>query len=285
MEETHGSGNDVRIAWSAAREANRLNWDDRAPLHEEAYDAHRFAADPDASHVDHDLAVLGQHLPGGTIAGLDVLHLQCHIGTDTISLARRGARVTGIDFSPASLEVAARLAREASVEVTWVESDALAARSALRGDFDVVFTSVGALVWLSDLELWAEQIAALLRPGGVFYVRDGHPMLYALDESGEPLTVRNRYFANGAAQMWDDAGTYVGDGTTEHTRTYEWPHSLSEIIGSLLRAGLRLERFDEGQTLPWRWSPIMVPTDEGWVLPDHLRDKVPCEFTLVAVKP
>ena len=108
----------MRIAWSAAREANRLNWDDRAPLHEEAYDAHRFAADPDASHVDHDLAVLGQHLPGGTIAGLDVLHLQCHIGTDTISLARRGARVTGIDFSPASLEVADAAALPVEVEIT-----------------------------------------------------------------------------------------------------------------------------------------------------------------------
>src|SRR3954453_15889981 len=135
-------GYDSAVVWEAARDASRELWEDRAVLHEDLYDAHALAVDPRAisTVVRDDLPVLLQHLVGrgGTdddggdaqepLAGLDVLHLQCHIGTDTLSLARLGARVTGLDFSPASLGVARRLADEARLEIAWVESDVLAAR-------------------------------------------------------------------------------------------------------------------------------------------------------------
>ncbi len=119
---------------------------------------------------------------------------------------------------PAALASARALADRLGVEATWVETDVLDARAAVTGDFDVVYTSIGTICWLDDLDRWAAQVAALLRPGGVFFIRDGHPALYALDEDADELVARHRYFADGTAQQWDDAGTYAGDGTVANTR-------------------------------------------------------------------
>ncbi|KTR04654.1 class I SAM-dependent methyltransferase [Curtobacterium luteum] len=276
----------VNVDWDQARDTNRANWDDRVPIHEGAYDIDALS---DPAHrsgvVREDLPVLARWLPGGSLAGLDLCHLQCHIGTDTVSLAREGARVTGVDFSPAALDSARGLADRLGVEATWVETDVLDARAAVTGDFDVVYTSIGTICWLDDLDRWAAQVAALLRPGGVFFIRDGHPALYALDEDADELVARHRYFADGTAQQWDDAGTYVGDGTVANTRTYEWPHPLSEIVNALLAVGLRLRFLDEGRTLPWRFSARMEDTGDGnYVWPGADRDRVPATFTIVATK-
>lgn len=276
---------DVRIGWEPARDANRDNWDDRVPLHVEAYGIDAF---DDPAHISAvvrtDAAALAPFFPNG-LAGLDVCHLQCHIGTDTVSLARLGARVTGVDFSRPALDAAEALARRHGIEATWVETDVLDARKAVSGDFDLVYTSIGTICWLDDLDRWAAQIAGLLRPGGTFYIRDGHPMLYALDETRGELVVRYRYFGDGRAQSWDDDTTYAGDGTVAHPRTYEWPHPTSEVVNALLGAGLRLVRMEEGKTLPWAFSPRMVQLgDEDYAWPEEERDLVPCTFTIVAVK-
>ncbi|WP_439694023.1 class I SAM-dependent methyltransferase [Curtobacterium sp. SP.BCo] len=276
----------VTVDWDHARETNRANWDDRVPIHEGAYEIDALA-DPEhrSTVVRDDLPVLTPWLPSGSLRGLDVCHLQCHIGTDTVSLAREGARVTGVDFSPAALASAAGLSGRLGLDVTWVETDVLDARAAVVGDFDVVYTSIGTICWLPDLDRWAAQVAALLRAGGVFFIRDGHPALYALDESADELVTRYRYFPDGTAQQWDDAGTYAGDGTVANTRTFEWPHPLSEIVNALLDAGLRLRRLDEGRTLPWRFSPRMVDTGDGsWSWPDADQDRLPTTFTIVATK-
>ncbi|MCS6581321.1 class I SAM-dependent methyltransferase [Curtobacterium citreum] len=276
----------VDVDWDHARATNRANWDDRVPIHEGAY-AIDALADPGhrSDVVREDLPALTPWLPTGSLAGLDVCHLQCHIGTDTVSLAREGARLTGVDFSPAALASAAGLASRLGIDVTWVETDVLDARAAVTGDFDVVYTSIGTICWLPDLDRWAAQIAGLLRPGGVFFIRDGHPALYALDEDADELVTRYRYFPDGTAQQWDDAGTYVGDGTVANTRTFEWPHPLSEIVNALLGAGLRLRRLDERRTLPWRFSSRMVETGTGsWAWPDHDRDRIPTTYTIVATR-
>lgn len=276
----------VDVDWDHARATNRANWDDRVPIHEGAY-AIDALADPGhrSDVVREDLPALMPWLPTGSLAGLDVCHLQCHIGTDTVSLAREGARLTGVDFSPAALTSAAGLASRLGLDVTWVETDVLDARAAVTGDFDVVYTSIGTICWLPDLDRWAAQVAGLLRPGGVFFIRDGHPALYALDEDADELVTRYRYFPDGTAQQWDDAGTYVGDGTVANTRTFEWPHPLSEIVNALLGAGLRLRRLDEGRTLPWRFSSRMVETDTAsWAWPEHDRDRMPTTYTIVATR-
>ena len=273
----------VDVTWETAKQANRENWDDRVPLHEDAYDLDAFE---DLSYltevVRDDLTTLSPFLPSGTVEGLDLCHLQCHIGTDTLSLVRAGARVTGVDFSPAAIMSAARLAAALDLPATWVESDVLEARATVSGDFDVVYTSIGTVTWLSDLDRWAEQVAGLLRPGGTFFIRDGHPALYSVDEDADALVLRYPYFGEGRAVAWDDASTYVGDGTVAHIRTYEWPHPLSEILNALLEAGLQLLHVEEGRTLPWKFSKRMVEVPGGFAWPAAERDLIPCTYTIVA---
>ena len=278
------SGEDAEIDWHEARAANLANWEERVPLHEQAYGLDAY---DDPSHlsdvVRHDLTTLSRFLP--SIEGLDVCHLQCHIGTDTLSLARAGAMVTGVDFSPEALASAQRLAERHGVKATWVQTDVLDARAAVKGDFDLVYTSIGTITWLSDLDRWAAQIAGLLRSGGHFYIRDGHPALYSLDEHAPDLRIAYRYFPNGHAQAWDEESTYAGDGKLTRTRTYEYPHPISEVLNALVGAGLQILRLEEDTTLPWLFSSRMVEVEGGYAWPEGERDRVPCTFTLVARKP
>lgn len=287
----------VDISWEDARRANLANWEERVPLHVEAYQTGALRDDPDhlGTVVRTDLEALLPHLPGNSLRGVDLCHLQCHIGTDTVSLARAGARVTGIDFSPAALDAAAALAADCGVTADWIQTDVLDARAAVdrhlgpTRQFDVVYTSIGTIGWLNDLDRWAQQVASLLNPGGIFYIRDGHPMLGSLDEYAPNLTLRYRYFGDGNALPWDADGTYVGDGKVAHTRTYEWPHPISEVVTVLLRQGLDLVALDEGKTLPWQFSPRMQPVgreaDADYQWPEGERDLVPCTFTVVARRP
>ncbi|MFT4235811.1 MAG: class I SAM-dependent methyltransferase [Microbacterium sp.] len=278
------AANDVEIAWDAARAANLANWDDRVAVHLEGYDIDSFEDPTHLSQViRHDLDALSAVLPDG-VAGLDVAHLQCHIGTDTISLARAGAQVTGLDFSGEALEAAAQLAGRFGAEVRWVQSDVLDAAAAIGGDVDLVYTSIGTICWLDDLDRWAAQIAALLCPGGTFFIRDGHPMLYSLDEAADQPVLRYRYFSGGFAQSWESAGTYAGEGTVQNTRTYQWAHPISEIVNALIGAGLTILRLDEGDVLPWPFSPRMIETPEGWVWPEPERESIPRTFTVIARK-
>jgi len=284
-------GDDVEVAWEDARAANLANWNDRVEIHTNGgYDLEAYRSDP--THISQvvavDLPVLERFLPAG-LAGLELCHLQCHIGTDTVSLARAGARVVGVDFSEPALAAGAELAASIGIAAEWVHADVLEARAAVtealgaHREFDVVYTSIGTIGWLADISRWAEQVAALLRPGGLFYIRDGHPALYSLDEGLEALTTRFRYFANGRAQVWDADESYVGEGTITHQRTYEFPHPVSEVLQVILAAGLELVWFDEGQTLPWRFSEFMVERADGdFEFPPSQRELLPLTFTLVA---
>ncbi len=282
-------GSDVLVDVREALHANRANWDDRADIHARStmYDLDGFVANPGrlSGVAREDLALLRPHLPRCSVAGLDVLHLQCHIGTDTLSLARLGARVTGVDLSPRSLEVARDLARRSDLDATFVEADAQHAADAVDGRFDLVYTSIGTVTWLPHLTMWGLSIARLLRPGGTFFIRDGHPMLYALDDvRSDILAVRYRYFGSDEAQAWSDELSYAGDRPITHARTYEWPHSLAEIVGALLGAGLRITSLGEHQTLPWKAHPLMEQVGEAWVFPEPLRQTVPLTYSITAVK-
>ena len=271
--------------WDSARAVNRANWEDRVPLHELSYGVGALE-DPEflTTVIRTDLAALAPYLPEGAVSGLQVCHLQCHIGTDTVSLARAGARVTGVDFSPAALASAAALATRLGLHATWVETDVLAARAAVDGDFDLVYTSIGTINWLPDLGLWARQVESLLRDGGTFYIRDGHPVLYSVDENAPSLQLRYPYFGGDGPQEWDDASTYAGDGTVAHARTYQWVHPLSAIINALLDAGLRILRVDEGTTLPWKFSSRMIEVPGGFAWPEAERSLLPCTYTIIARK-
>jgi SAM-dependent methyltransferase len=284
----------IDVTWDEARATNLANWNGRVAIHVREYGLDAFRSDSAriSQVVRTDLEALEPFLPNG-VRGLDVCHLQCHIGQDTISLARAGAAsVTGVDFSAPALAAAAEFAAELGIAATWIESDVLDARAAVTarlGDeaaFDLVYTSIGTIGWLRDLETWAEQVAALLKPGGTFYIRDGHPALLALDETAKELVTGYRYFPNGLAQQWEEETSYVGTDLLSSPRTYEFPHSLAETITAVLSAGLEIVGFDEGRTLPWRFSPTMTERSDGdFEYPPPFDERIPLTFTLVARKP
>ncbi|NWL77014.1 SAM-dependent methyltransferase [Pseudomonas taiwanensis] len=265
---------------------NKANWDERAPAHAASpdYGVDAFLNDPQrlSEVVRFDLPRLGN------IAGLRGVHLQCHIGTDTLSLARLGARMTGLDFSPASLLQARALARRCNVEIGFVESEVYDADKALpAGTFDLVYTSIGALNWLPRIDDWARVVAALLKPGGRLFIREGHPMLWAVSEEREDgLVIEYPYFERAEPTEWDDDSTYVETETRlTATRTYEWNHGLGEIISALLRHGLQLTALEEHDSLPWEALPGQMVVDGAgeWRLARD-RWRLPLSYTLQAVK-
>jgi SAM-dependent methyltransferase len=267
---------------------NRDSWDDRAAAHAASpdYGVARLLADPTALSgvVAFDLPRLGR------LDGLDGVHLQCHIGTDTLSLTRLGARMTGLDFSAASVAQARDLAMRAGVGIPYVEATVDDAVQALgAGRFDLVYTGVGALGWLPSIRRWATTVAALLRPGGRLFIREGHPVLWSLAETtgpDSPLTIGHAYFEQAQPQRWDEGGTYVAtDHEFTHNTTFEWNHGLGEILTALLDAEMAVTGFLEHDSVPWEALPgLMVRDDAGeWRLREQ-PERLPASYTLQAVK-
>jgi SAM-dependent methyltransferase len=266
---------------------NRASWDDRAPAHAASpgYSVSRFADDPAflSDVVRFDLPLLGD------IGGLRGVHLQCHIGTDTISLARLGADMTGLDFSPVSLAQARRIAGLAGADVRFAEAEVYDAVEVLGpGSFDLVYTGIGALCWLPRIRPWAAVVAGLLRPGGRLFLREGHPMLWAM-EDGRPdglLAVEYPYFERDEPSVFDEGGTYVEtDAVFTHNLTHEWNHGIGELVTALLDAGLALTGLAEHDSVPWEALPgQMEKLGNGeWRLADRPW-RLPHSYTLQAVK-
>src|SRR5450631_1019335 len=189
---------------------NQQSWDERVPAHVSSpgYHVAQFADDPDflSPVVRFDVPRLGD------IRGLRGVHLQCHIGTDTVSLARLGASMTGLDFSAPAVAAAQRLAERAGADARFVQADVYAAPDVLgKSEFDLVFTGIGALCWLPDIRRWANVVASLLRPGGRLFLREGHPMLWSLADPRPDglLVVEYPYFEQREPMIWDEGGTYV----------------------------------------------------------------------------
>ncbi|OJF13631.1 class I SAM-dependent methyltransferase [Couchioplanes caeruleus] len=268
------------------RDVNRANWDERAPFHAASpgYDLAAFARDPE--HLS-DVVTFDRPLLGD-IRGLRGVHLQCHIGTDTVSLARLGASMTGLDFSPASLAEARRLAELAGAAVDFVESDVYGAPDVLEnGAFDLVYTGIGAICWLPDIRRWARVVASLLRPGGRLFIREGHPVLWSLRDDREDglLALDYPYFEHAEPVVWQDDGTYVEtDHTFAHTTTHEWNRGLGEIVTAVLEAGMTLTGLVEHDSVPWEALPGMTKLPGGeWQVTDRPR-RLPHTYTLQAVR-
>ena len=279
---------------------NRANWDSRATIHARGYDIDRLLADPAALSdvVRFDAERLGD------LGGLAVVHLQCHIGTDTLSLARLGARVTGLDLSGGSLAVARELAGRAGTAIDYVESDVYGAVDALgAGRFDLVYTGIGALCWLPDIRRWAQTVARLLRPGGRLFVRDAHPVLLAAlgvvvgtehpDRAQQPWitapgtaspALELPYFEQAEPLRWRDPTTYAGDGEVSAPLSVEWNHGLGEIVTAVLEAGMELTSLHEHDSVPWDALPGLMTYDAatGECRLTDRPERLPASFTLTA---
>ena len=258
---------------------NRANWDARTPVHlaSQSYDVEGWMADARGPRGDEVEAL-------GDVAGLRLVHLQCHIGLETLAWARVGAEVVGLDFSPAAVEAARDLAQRAGLadRAMFVCADVNDAAEVLVGErFDIVYVSLGALCWLPSVTRWASQVAALLVTGGRLFLQDVHPLSCAL---GDEETVFERsYFEEPAGVMYDDGRLYTdGDALDEHRQTFEWNHGVGEIVNALIGEGLVLDSLVEHdwtgyQRFPW----LLVDEDGRWCAPAS-HPRIPLSFTLLA---
>lgn len=264
---------------------NKAMWDERAPAHAASadYGFDRFIGDSEflSGVVRFDRPRLGD------LTGQRGVHLQCHIGTDTVSLARLGARMTGLDFSSAALVHARRLAQRTGTDIDFHEADVYDAVDALGpASFDFVYTGVGALCWLPDVARWARVVADLLRPGGRLFIREGHPMLWSFDEKSDAITLRFPYFEHAEPLVFDESDTYVQtDVVFTHRLSHCWNHGLGEIVTAALDAGMRLTALVEHDSVPWEALPgHMVVDDAGeWRLRTE-PERLAASYTLQSIK-
>jgi 2-polyprenyl-3-methyl-5-hydroxy-6-metoxy-1,4-benzoquinol methylase len=258
------------------RALNRANWDDRVPIHLASafYDLAAFRAGAESLQPFEPVEV-------GDVTGKRLVHLQCHIGLDTLSWARRGAVVSGLDFSRPAISAASLLAAELGLAATFVVSDVYDAVAAFGGQrFDIVYTGTGALVWLPDIARWARVVADLLEPGGFLYVAEGHPFAQSLDyESG--LIVARDYF-DPVPQVEDYPFTYTDGPPLEHTRSVEFQHGLGETITALCDAGLRVEFLHEFGYDVFSRFEVLERQDDGTYRFPAGRPRVPMMFSLRA---
>ncbi len=267
---------------------NKASWDERVPAHVASvnYQVKEFLADP-----GHISRVVRFDVPRlGDISGLRGVHLQCHIGTDTISLARLGASMTGVDFSGPAVAAARDLAAKTGADAVFVESDVYSAPDVIgREAFDFVFTGIGAICWLPSISRWGQVVASVLKPGGRLFIREGHPMMWSLQDGRDDqlLVVEFPYFEREEPMVWEEGGTYVEtDAVFTNNVTQEWNHGLGEIITALLHNGMTVTALTEHDSVPWEALPgLMATTGENdeWQLTDR-RWRLPLTYTLQAVK-
>ncbi|MFF5294528.1 class I SAM-dependent methyltransferase [Paractinoplanes globisporus] len=267
------------------RDVNLAHWNGRAAAHAASpdYPVARLVSDPSALSevVEFDRELLGP------LDGQRGIHLQCHIGTDTVSLSRLGATMTGLDFSDKSLEEARTIAARANADVRYVQADVYDALAVAGDGYDFVFTGVGALLWLPDIARWARVVASLLRPGGRLFLREGHPMLWALDdERTDALVVKYPYFEVKEPMVYTGDGSYVRtDVELKGSTSYEWNHGLGEVITALLDAGMTLTGLIEHRSVPWDALPgQMYKTPDGEYHLNENPDRLPLTYTLQAIR-
>jgi SAM-dependent methyltransferase len=272
------------VAVEDYRSINLANWNSRVPVHEQGYALQPFRDDP--AHLS---SVVRFDLPRlGSVDGLDGIHLQCHIGTDTVSLARLGARMSGLDFSEPALDAARRLAAGGGQEIDYRASDVYDAVATFGAErFDFVYTGIGALCWLPSAERWAKVVAELLKPGGFLFIREGHPMLWALsDPRPDDLVVLEFPYFENDGTVFVEEKTYVEhEGVLDSPTIVSFNHSLSEIFNALWAAGLTVTLFEEHMTVPWnQLGHAMVDTgDEEFALA-HMPERLAATYTLRAEK-
>ncbi|MBK8157720.1 MAG: class I SAM-dependent methyltransferase [Rhodospirillaceae bacterium] len=202
----------------------------------------------------------------GDLRGKSLIHLQCHFGLDTLALARRGAQVTGLDFSANAIAAARDLAREARIEANFVEGNLYDAPALVPERFDRAYVTWGAINWLPDINGWARVVAEMLKPGGELYLLEGHPFAFTLDQPDRELgsaavgVLQPAYdYFQTAPLVFDADTTYSGEDTKlRNTRTHEFVHGIGAILSALLEAGLSLTYFKEHDSLAWAMWPKMI---------------------------
>lgn len=262
-------------------ESNRDLWDRLVPIHARSryYDVDGFR------HGGSTLMQLERE-EVGDVRGKTLLHLQCHFGLDTLSWSRQGARVTGADFSPAAIDLARALSAELAIPARFLCTNLFDLSAMLADRFDIIFTSYGVLCWLPDLGKWADVVAHFLNPGGFFYIAEGHPLVsvFANESDMKGLQVTGSYFHSPEPTRWETDVSYADPRTPVNLPSFEWTHSLADILNALIRAGLRIDFLHEFPFSFYQHFPFLMKGGDGyWHLPQG--DLIPMTFSLKATKP
>jgi SAM-dependent methyltransferase len=265
--------------------ANKRNWDARVPIHVNSAFYEIVERDPMSWFAPFEWRDLGQ------LEGREVVHLQCHLGAETMAFALKGARTTGLDFSGVSVQEARRVAHQAALAIEYVHADVYDAAAALGTErFDVVYTGKGALCYLPDLTAWAQTVASLLKPGGFLYLVEFHPLLNALGPTQKPgvpddLVVRHDYLGGRGPIERDSTHSYTdGPPLAGDTLHYEWAHGVGEVVTAVAQNGLIIESLTETRLLPWRRWPLMERTANGWWAMPESQPRFPVMYGLKATK-
>jgi len=269
--------------WHRSRDVNRRLWDAWTKLHEDApfYDLAGFR-EGGIRLADYELAEIGP------VDGLSLLHLQCHFGIDSLSWARLGARVTGVDLSPKAIELASRLARELGLDARFIESDVYELPGRLEEQFDLVYTSRGVLGWLPDIRRWADVVARYVRPGGRFYITEIHPVAQAFENEGvQPgeLRLEYPYWEHRDPLVFPVHGSYADpDADVGEQEEHGWNHGLGEIATALIDAGLEIVSLREYDFVDWPMDVLVRSEDGRYRLPKEVKGELPLFFSLLATR-
>jgi SAM-dependent methyltransferase len=258
------------------KEINKALWNKRTPVHtiSEFYNDVAFRQGAQVL-KEPELELLGD------IAGKKVLHLQCHFGQDTLAMARMGAHVSGLDISDAAIDYARQLAADIGMPASFYCADVYEPPAALHGMHDVVFTSYGTIVWLPDLDKWAQTIAKCLKPGGRFVFVDTHPVALMFDDNFQRITYP--YFNMGGIEEIEKA-TYADLNAEIGLPSVTWNHSVAEIIQALMNAGLPLHTIHEYDYIPHNCFGNMREVTPGRYQVIGSEGMFPMVLGLVAVK-
>jgi len=201
----------------------------------------------------------------GDVSDKKLLHLQCHFGLDTISWERLGAKATGVDFSDTAIELAREIAKKTDVDTEFVCSNIYDLPENHDGEYDIVFTSYGVLCWLNNIDRWGEIIAHYLKPGGRFLIVESHPFMWVFDDNSEELGVKYSYWHQDDPLNWEDEGTYAdAEAKITNKKSYEWQHTVSDVLNALIKAGLTIDEVDEFPELVWAYTPASKKVDDEW---------------------
>ncbi len=258
-------------------EANRQSWNKRTAVHKDStfYNLDAFKAGH-TSLNNLEVSELGE------VTGKSLLHLQCHFGLDTLSWARLGAEVTGIDFSPEAVYLAQTLSRDLAIPAKFICCNVYDLPEQLQQKFDIVFTSYGVIGWLPDLTRWAQVIRRFLQPGGTFYMAEFHPVVWMMDENFE--RIKYAYHNHGVIED-TISGTYTDRQAPITSTEFTWNHSLAEVINALIGQGLQIQLLNEHSYSCYNCFNNMVQGADGLYRIKGLEDKVPIMYSIKATLP
>ena len=268
-----------------AYELNRLNWDERVDSHFNSpmYQAHiedlkkgKHCMDP----------VLVERM--GDVTGKKLIHLQCHMGMETLAWAQLGAESTGIDFSQPAIDRGRLLSAELNIPAEFICTDLYSTPDHVEANsFDIAFVSVGAILWLPDINEWASVVSKVLKPGGKLFMDEVHPLNHVLEQHDtEPILYAKYPYLHDAPLVFDEQGSYTDESAIfEHTKTLSWTHSISAVINALISNGLTIRAMHETAKCVWkRYESMTEVNPSHFELPDPYTGKLPMLYTLIAEK-